>query len=129
MPSEGLAPFIYDSPESEDLRSTCLALAAGQVPSGRCRSKLHAPHAQTACLRCRAACVFYAALTGRDPTRSGFTAGIGAGQAQFLQQVAESVNAPLAMSDPGYVSKGVLTPVVRRLVVALKIRRDPADGG
>jgi hypothetical protein len=37
------------------------------------------------------ACVFYAALTGRDPARSGFTAGIGDGQAHFLQQVAESV--------------------------------------
>jgi hypothetical protein len=38
-----------------------------------------------------AACVFYAALTGRDPARSGFTAGLEAGQAHFLQQVAESV--------------------------------------
>ena len=38
-----------------------------------------------------AACVFYAALTGRDPTRSRFTAGIEAGQARFLQRVAESV--------------------------------------
>jgi hypothetical protein len=37
------------------------------------------------------ACVFYAVLTGRDPARSGFTAGIGDGQAHFLQQVAESV--------------------------------------
>jgi hypothetical protein len=89
MPSEGSPPFIYDSSESEDLRSTCLTLAAGQAPSGRCRSKPHAPHAETACLRCRRdpaetaptsqRCVFYAALTGRDPTRSGFTAGLGAG--------------------------------------------------
>jgi hypothetical protein len=39
-----------------------------------------------------AACVFYAALTGRDPARSRFTAGIEGGQARFLQQVAESVS-------------------------------------
>ena len=38
-----------------------------------------------------AACVFYAALTGRDPTRSRFTAGIEAGQARFLRRVAENV--------------------------------------
>ncbi len=38
-----------------------------------------------------AACLFYAALTGRDPTRSRFTAGIEAGQARFLQRVAENV--------------------------------------
>jgi len=38
-----------------------------------------------------AACLFYAALTGRDPARSRFTAGIEARQARFLQQVAESV--------------------------------------
>jgi hypothetical protein len=38
-----------------------------------------------------AACVFYAALTGCDPTRSRFTAGIEAGQARFLQRVAENV--------------------------------------
>src|SRR5258705_9710312 len=48
MPSEGSPPFKYASPESEDLRSTCLTLAAGQAPSGRCRSKPHAPHAETA---------------------------------------------------------------------------------
>jgi hypothetical protein len=39
-----------------------------------------------------AACVFYTALTGRDPTRSRFTAGIEAGQARFLQGVAENVS-------------------------------------
>jgi hypothetical protein len=39
-----------------------------------------------------AACVFYAALTGRDPARSRFTAGIEGGQARLLQQVAESVS-------------------------------------
>jgi hypothetical protein len=38
-----------------------------------------------------AACVFYAALTGRDPARSRFTAGIEDGQARFLQQVAENL--------------------------------------
>jgi hypothetical protein len=35
-----------------------------------------------------AACVFYAALTGRDPARSSFTAGIEDRQARFLQRVA-----------------------------------------
>ncbi len=39
-----------------------------------------------------AACVFYLALTGRDPARSGFTAGIEPGQAHFLQEVAENVH-------------------------------------
>jgi hypothetical protein len=38
-----------------------------------------------------AACVFYAALTGRDPARSRFTAGIDDRQAHFLQEVAENV--------------------------------------
>jgi hypothetical protein len=38
-----------------------------------------------------AACLFYAALTGRDPARSRFTAGIEDARAHFLQQVAESV--------------------------------------
>ena len=38
-----------------------------------------------------AACVFYAALTGRDPARSRFTAGIDDRQARFLQQVAENL--------------------------------------
>ena len=33
-----------------------------------------------------AACVFYAALTGRDPARSQFTAGIEGGQARLLQR-------------------------------------------
>ena len=37
-----------------------------------------------------AACVFYAALTGRDPARSRFTADLGPGQASFLQQVANN---------------------------------------
>ncbi len=38
-----------------------------------------------------AACVFYTALTGRDPARSRFTAGLEDGQARFLQQVAENL--------------------------------------
>jgi uncharacterized protein DUF4886 len=38
-----------------------------------------------------AACVFYAALSGREPTRSRFTAGIAPEQARLLQQIAESV--------------------------------------
>jgi hypothetical protein len=40
-----------------------------------------------------AACVFYRVLTGREPARSHFTAGIQAGQARLLQQVAENVSA------------------------------------
>jgi hypothetical protein len=35
-----------------------------------------------------AACVFYAILSGREPTRSRFTAGIQPGQARLLQQLA-----------------------------------------
>jgi hypothetical protein len=35
-----------------------------------------------------AACVFYAMLSGREPTRSRFTSGIEPGQARFFQQVA-----------------------------------------
>ena len=38
-----------------------------------------------------AACVFYAVLSGREPARSRFTAGIEAGQARILQQVAGNV--------------------------------------
>ena len=38
-----------------------------------------------------AACIFYAMLSGREPTRSRFTAGIGPRQARLLQQVAENV--------------------------------------
>jgi hypothetical protein len=45
-----------------------------------------------------AACAFYAALTGRDPARSGFTAGLEPGQARFLQQVAENVHESALMS-------------------------------
>jgi hypothetical protein len=37
-----------------------------------------------------AACVFYAMLSGREPTASRFTAGIEPGQARVLQQVAEN---------------------------------------
>jgi hypothetical protein len=45
-----------------------------------------------------AACVFYAALTGRDPARSGFTAGLEPGQARFRQQVAENAHESARMS-------------------------------
>jgi hypothetical protein len=38
-----------------------------------------------------AACVLYRALTGRDPRRSGFTAGLDEAQARFLQDVAADV--------------------------------------
>ncbi len=38
-----------------------------------------------------AACVFYARLTGRSPTASGFTAGLDPAQARWLQQVAWDV--------------------------------------
>ncbi len=38
-----------------------------------------------------AACVFYAMVSGREPTRSRFTAGIQVKQAHTLQQVAENV--------------------------------------
>lgn len=38
-----------------------------------------------------AACVFYATLTGRDPSASSFTAGLGESTAGFLQQVAADV--------------------------------------
>jgi hypothetical protein len=41
-----------------------------------------------------AACVFYATLSGREPTRSRFTAGIEPAQARLLQQVAEDVLSP-----------------------------------
>lgn len=37
------------------------------------------------------ACVFYAALTGRDPSRSSFTAGLKASEARFLQELADEV--------------------------------------
>jgi hypothetical protein len=39
-----------------------------------------------------AACVFYAMLSGRDPARSRFTAGIGPGQARLLRQVAGKIS-------------------------------------
>jgi hypothetical protein len=45
-----------------------------------------------------AACVFYAALTGRDPARSGFAAGLDPEQARFLQQVAEIQHEAAALS-------------------------------
>ena len=38
-----------------------------------------------------AACVFYKALTGRDPSRSAFTAGLQAAEARFLQRIAAVV--------------------------------------
>ena len=38
-----------------------------------------------------AACVFYAVLSGRDPTRNSFTASLEAGDARFLQHVARDV--------------------------------------
>ena len=38
-----------------------------------------------------AACVFYGALSGREPTRSRFTAGLDPGQAQVLQEIAGNV--------------------------------------
>ena len=38
-----------------------------------------------------AACVFYEVLTGRDPRRSGFTAGLDEEEARFLQDVATDV--------------------------------------
>jgi hypothetical protein len=37
------------------------------------------------------ACVFYAVLTGRDPTGNGYTAGLEPADARFLQQVARDV--------------------------------------
>jgi hypothetical protein len=42
--------------------------------------------------------VFYAALTGRDPARSGFAAGLDPAQARFLQQVAENEHEAAAVS-------------------------------
>jgi Domain of unknown function (DUF4886) len=38
-----------------------------------------------------AACVFYKVLTGRDPSRTRFTAGLGPGEARFLQRIAGGV--------------------------------------
>jgi hypothetical protein len=38
-----------------------------------------------------AACVFYAMLSGRDPSRSTFTADLEPAEARFLQQVATDV--------------------------------------
>jgi hypothetical protein len=38
-----------------------------------------------------AACVFYAVLSGRDPTGNSFTAGLDEGDARFLQEVAAQV--------------------------------------
>jgi hypothetical protein len=38
-----------------------------------------------------AACVFYSQLTGRDPSRSAFTAGLDPSDARFLQQIASWV--------------------------------------
>jgi hypothetical protein len=38
-----------------------------------------------------AACVFYAALSGRDPTGNRFTAGLEATEARFFQHVARDV--------------------------------------
>jgi hypothetical protein len=38
-----------------------------------------------------AACVFYAVLSGRDPTRSAFTAGLRKAEARFLQRVAADI--------------------------------------
>jgi hypothetical protein len=37
------------------------------------------------------ACVFYAALTGRDPSRSSFTAGLKESEARFLQELADEI--------------------------------------
>ena len=37
-----------------------------------------------------AACVLYAAITGRDPTESNFLWGLDPGEARFLQQVAQA---------------------------------------
>jgi hypothetical protein len=38
-----------------------------------------------------AACVFYAALTGRDPARSHFTAGLDLADARFIQETANAI--------------------------------------
>jgi hypothetical protein len=42
-----------------------------------------------------AACVFYAVLSGRDPTKSTFTAGLDPAEARFLQDVASDVAAAM----------------------------------
>jgi hypothetical protein len=53
-----------------------------------------------------AACVFYKVLTGRDPSRSRFTAGLQSGEAHFLQQIAsgavkgESLQTALPLAVP-----------------------------
>jgi hypothetical protein len=82
-----------------------------------------------------AACVFYGVLSGREPTRSCFTAGIEPDQARLLQQIAGTVlgsdfraaltrDSKLGVTGPGRV----LTPVVGGLALTLKIGSDPADG-
>ncbi len=82
-----------------------------------------------------AACVFYGVLSGRDPARSRFTAGIDPGQARLLQQIAGNVRqasvAPGSQWPFAARVKGrsrLLTPVVRSLTRTLKIGADPADG-
>jgi hypothetical protein len=82
-----------------------------------------------------AACVFYAMLSGREPIRSRFTAGIQPDQARLFQRVAGNVSdlgvptgsteSPEA-SRPG--ARELLTPVATGLDRTLKIASDPADG-
>jgi hypothetical protein len=47
-----------------------------------------------------AACVFYAMLSGREPTRSRFTAGIQPGQARLFQRVAGNVSDLVVTTGP-----------------------------
>jgi hypothetical protein len=47
------------------------------------------------------ACVLYAVLTGRDPARSSFTAGLGRGSARWLAEVANR-----AVTDRYHLSRG-----------------------
>jgi hypothetical protein len=42
-----------------------------------------------------AVCVFYAVLSGRDPTKSTFTAGLDPAETRFLQDVASDVAAAM----------------------------------
>jgi len=81
-----------------------------------------------------AACVFYAMLSGREPTRSRFMAGIESGQGRLLQQVAEKVLEDVRSGSTRYpearsqAAWGLLTPVTTGLEPTLKIGADPADG-
>lgn len=76
-----------------------------------------------------AACLFYAALTGRDPTRAVSQPASRVGRLAFSNRSPKTSTSRTSRAAPPSLPAGVLTPVVRGLARTLKIKPHPADGG